>query len=220
MGVIILNFKAYRESFGRKALELAKIAEDVSERSGEYIAVAVSYLDLPLIAKSVKIDVFAQHVDAVDFGSYTGRINAEMIKEYGAKGSLVNHSERRLSLAEIEFVVTKLKENNLFSIVCTNNVLASKAAAVMEPNFVAVEPPELIGSGIPVSKARPEVVENSVKAVKSVSKNVKVLCGAGITTHEDYAKALDLGADGVLLASGIVKAKDQKKALEELVGLI
>ncbi|MDI9646242.1 MAG: triose-phosphate isomerase [Archaeoglobales archaeon] len=220
MGVIIINFKAYRESFGKRALELAKIAEDVSERSGEYIAVAVSYLDLPLIVKSVKIDVFAQHVDAVDFGSYTGRINAEMIKEYGAKGSLINHSERRLTLAEIEFLVTKLKENNLFSIVCTNNVLSSKAAAAMEPNFVAVEPPELIGSGIPVSKARPEVVENSVKAVKSVSKNVKVLCGAGITTHEDYAKALDLGVDGVLLASGIVKAKDQKKALEELVGLI
>jgi len=98
-------------------------------------------------------------------------------------------------------------------------VFTTAAAAALNPDFVAVEPPELIGSGIPVSKAEPEVVENSVKAAKNINREVKVLCGAGITTHEDYVKALELGAEGVLLASGVVKAKDQKRALEELVGL-
>ncbi|HHI01199.1 MAG TPA: triose-phosphate isomerase, partial [Thermococcus litoralis] len=152
--------------------------------------------------------------------SHTGRINAEMIAEYGAKGSLINHSERRLRLADIEYNVSKLKDLGLTSVVCTNNVPTTAAAAALNPDFVAVEPPELIGSGIPVSKAEPEIVQNSVRAAKSVNQKVRVLCGAGITTHEDYVKALELGAEGVLLASGIVKAKDQKKALEELVGLI
>ncbi len=219
MGVIVINFKAYREGFGKNAVKLAKIAENVASRCDEYIAIAVSHLDLPIIAREVDIDVFAQHIDAVDFGSHTGRINAEMIKEYGARGSLINHSERRLKLADIEYNVSKLKELGLVSIVCTNNVATTAAAAALNPDFVAVEPPELIGTGIPVSKAEPEVVENSVKAAKGVNENVKVLCGAGITTHEDYVKALELGAEGVLLASGIVKAKDQKRALEELVGL-
>ncbi len=219
MGVVVVNFKAYREGFGKRALQLAKIAEDVASRCDDYIAIAVSHLDLPVIVKEVNIDVFAQHVDAVDFGSHTGRVNAEMIKEYGAKGSLINHSERRLTLADIEYNVSKLRELGLTSIVCTNNVATTAAAAALRPDYVAVEPPELIGTGIPVSKAEPEVVENSVRAAKDVCGDVKVLCGAGITTHEDYVKALELGAEGVLLASGIVKAKDQKRALEELVGL-
>lgn len=219
MGVIIINFKAYREGFGKKALELAKIAESVASKCDDYIGIAVSFLDIPVLVREVNIDVYAQHIDAVEFGSHTGRINAEMIREYGAKGSLINHSERRLNLADIEFNVSKLKNLGLTSIVCTNNVPTTSAVAAINPNFVAVEPPELIGTGIPVSKAEPEVVENSVKAAKSINKNVRVLCGAGITKHEDYVKALELGAEGVLLASGIVKAKDQKAALEELVGI-
>jgi triosephosphate isomerase len=75
----------------------------------------------------------------------------------------------------------------------------------------------LIGSGIPVSKADPEVVRGSVAAVKKIAPNVGVLCGAGITHGEDLQAALELGSIGVLLASGIIKAKDQKKALEDLV---
>ncbi len=219
MGVVIINFKAYREGFGRNAYKLGKIVEEVASKTDDYLAIAVSFLDLPILAKELNIDVFAQHIDAVEFGSHTGRINAEMIKEYGAKGSLINHSERRLKLADIEFNVSKLRELGMVSIVCTNNVTTTAAAAALNPDYVAVEPPELIGTGIPVSKAEPEVVENSVKAAKAVNPNVKVLCGAGITTHEDYVRALELGAEGVLIASGIVKAKDQKRALEELVGL-
>ncbi len=218
MGVIVVNFKAYREGSGVRALEIAKAVLEVRDRVDDYIAVAPNFLDLAEIAR-MGLDVYAQHVDPVDFGSHTGRITAEMVKEKGAKGSLINHSERRLKLADIDFLIQKLKSVGLTSIVCTNNVNTTKAVAVLSPDYVAVEPPELIGTGIPVSKAEPEVVENSVRAVKELNPKVKVLCGAGITTHEDYVRALDLGAEGVLLASGIVKAKDPKRALEELVGL-
>lgn len=173
--MIFINFKAYREAFGRNALELAKIAENVADRSGIYIAVAVNYLDLPLIARNVSIDVFAQHVDAVEFGSFTGSVNAEMLKEYGARGSLINHSERRLTLADIDFCVNKLRALGMNSIVCTNNVSTTSAVSALKPDFVAVEPPELIGSGIAVSKAKPEIVENAVVSAKRICKDVKVL---------------------------------------------
>ena len=218
-GVVIINFKAYKEGFGENALKLARIAEDVASKVDDYVAIAPNYLDLTTIMNSVNIDVYAQHVDAVGYGSHTGRVTAEMIKEKGVKGSLINHSERRLRLADIDFLVSKFRELGLTSVVCTNNVATTAAAAALSPDFVAVEPPELIGSGIPVSKAEPEVVENSVKAAKNVNSDVKVLCGAGIGKHEDYVTAMELGADGVLLASGVVKAEDVKVALEELLGL-
>ena len=219
MKAVIINFKAYGEGSGEKAVSLSKAVEEVSKKVDFYMAVCPPFVDLSDVIRNVEIDVFAQHADAVGYGSHTGRITPEMLKNKGVKGSLINHSERRLRLADMGFLVSKFRELELTSVVCTNNVATTRAAAALKPDYVAIEPPELIGSGIPVSKAEPEVVENSVKAAKDINPDVKVLCGAGITTYEDVVSAIDLGADGVLLASGVVKAEDQKRALEELVGL-
>jgi triosephosphate isomerase (TIM) len=123
-----------------------------------------------------------------------------------------------LRLADIEQVISKNKGLGLETIVATNNTPVTRAAAALGPEMVAIEPPELIGSGIPVSKAQPEIVEDAVSAVKEINPGVKVLCGAGISTGEDVKAALALGAQGVLLASGVVKATDPKAALLDLAG--
>ncbi len=141
----------------------------------------------------------------------------EAVKEAGAVGTLINHSEHRLRLADIDDCVKRAKEAGLITCVCTNNLSTSKAASLLSPDFVAVEPPELIGGDISVSKAQPELVKGTVDAVKSVSPNVKVLCGAGVKNGEDVKKALELGSEGVLLASGVVKAKDVEAAMRDLI---
>jgi triosephosphate isomerase len=156
-------------------------------------------------------------VDGVGYGGFTGHVTAASLKAAGARGTLINHSERRLKLAEIEASISACRQAGIKTIVCTNNVATTRAAAALEPDYVAVEPPELIGSGIPVSKANPDVVVKSVEAVKHISPHVGVLCGAGIAHGEDLRSALELGSEGVLLASGIIKAKDPRKALEDLV---
>jgi len=46
----------------------------------------------------------------------------------------------------------------------------------------------------------------------------KILCGAGIVSGEDVKKAVELGADGVLVASSIVKAQDWEAKIRELAG--
>jgi triosephosphate isomerase len=216
MTLIVLNFKTYREATGQEAIRLAEICEDVSNEYSVKIIVSPQVADIYAIAKAVKIPVYAQHVDGVGYGGFTGHITAASLKAAGASGSLINHSERRLKLADIEASIAACRVAGLSTIVCTNNVATTRAAASMRPDFVAVEPPELIGSGIPVSKADPEVVRGSVDAVKKIEPGVGVLCGAGITHGEDLKAALELGSAGVLLASGIVKAKDQRKALEDL----
>lgn len=217
MTLVVLNFKTYRESTGEAALHLAKICEDISKEYSVTIVVVPQVADIHTITKTVKIPVFAQHVDGVGYGGFTGHVTAASLKAVGASGSLINHSERRLKLAEIEASVSACKSFGLNTIICTNNIATTRASAALKPNYVAIEPPELIGSGIPVSKADPEVVRGSVEAVKKAEPNVGVLCGAGITHGEDLRAALDLGSEGVLLASGIIKAKDQQKALEDLV---
>lgn len=218
--IVILNFKTYLESTGERALKLAKISEEVANETGINIAVSPQHADIWRIAGEVNIPVLAQHIDPVDTGGHTGSVLLESVKEAGASGTLINHSEQRLKLADIDVVVKKAKNAGMISVVCTNNVETSAAAATLKPDFVAIEPPELIGSGIPVSKAEPEVVEGTVDVIHKIGPNVKILCGAGISTGEDMKAALDLGTEGVLLASGIILADDPKKALLDLVSKI
>ena len=147
--LIALNFKTYAQAFGENSLRLAKIAEEVSDQFGVTIAVAPPIIDLARVAAEVEIPVFAQHVDPYEPGSHTGSIIAEDVKAAGAVGSLVNHSEHRLKLADIGMVLKRLKENKLISLLCTDTVETTKAGAALSPDILAIEPPELIGTGIP-----------------------------------------------------------------------
>ena len=211
--IIIVNFKTYSEATGKKAIMLSRTAEEVSIETGVNISVAPQLADLASICNAVSIPVFAQHVDPIFPGSSTGHILLESVKEAGAVGTLINHSERRLKLCDIEVIIARARESAMVSVVCTNNAPVSEAAAALKPDIVSLEPPELIGTGIPVSKSKPEVVTQTVALVKHVNPCVVTLCGAGITKGEDVAAALKLGTKGVLVASGIVKAKDPRKVL-------
>lgn len=215
--IVILNYKTYLESSGENAFELARALKSASEESGITMVAAPQAADIYRIQDQISLPIFAQHIDPITPGGHTGSNLIETLIEAGISGSLINHSENRMKLADIDEVIQLCKQNDIESCVCTNNIATSKAIATFSPDAVAVEPPELIGTGISVSQAQPEVVEDSVKGVKSINKKIKVLCGAGISTGDDMKAAMDLGADGVLLASGIVKAENPKEALLDLV---
>ncbi|MDH5634769.1 MAG: triose-phosphate isomerase, partial [Candidatus Bathyarchaeota archaeon] len=176
--IILVNFKTYAEGTGKNGLKLAKVCERVSLETKVCVGVAPQFVDISPVVDAVKIPVFAQHIDPIRHGSFTGHVLPEAVKEGGAVGTLINHSERRLKLADIDATVTRAREADLVSVVCSNNPAVSAAAAVLKPDMIAVEPPELIGTGIPVSKAKPEVVSGTVKLVKQVNRDVIILCGA------------------------------------------
>ena len=73
-----------------------------------------------------------------------------------------------------------------------------------EPNAVTVFDPD-----------PNDIVTNWITA--DVDTAVDVYCGAGISTGEDVEAARELGAEGVLLASGVAKAADPATALRDLV---
>ncbi len=213
--IVLINFKTYKEATGKRALKLAETSERVSLETEVCIGLAPQLADLTPVARLVTLPVFAQHIDPITPGSFTGHILPESVREAGATGTLINHSERRLKLADIDAAIRRAREANLVSVVCANNPAVSAAVAALKPDMLAVEPPELIGSGISVSKAKPEVISGTVELVKKINSEVVVLCGAGITRGEDVAAALKLGTEGVLVASGVVKAKDSYRVLLE-----
>lgn len=213
--MIIVNFKTYLEATGQKAVELAKQAEKASKETGVYIAVAPQFCDIKAVADAVEIPVYAQHIDPIKPGSNTGHILAETVKQAGAVGTLINHSEKQLKLSDIDAVIKLANEEALISCVCTSNPPISAAVAYLNPDIISIEPPELIGTGIAVSKAQPDAVTNTIKLVRKVNNDAIILCGAGISHGEDVAVALRLGTHGVLVASGIVKAKNPYTVLRE-----
>jgi len=184
------------------------------------IGVCPQFLDLRMIRERVDIPVYAQHFDPISPGSNTGSVLVDTLVDSGLNGSLLNHSEKRMILGDLERAIELARDHKLETIVCANNINVSKAVAVMEPDMLAIEPPELIGTGIPVSRANPEIVERTVKEVRAINRDIKILCGAGISKGEDVAAALELGAEGVLVASGVVKSRDIEGAIRELIRYI
>lgn len=214
---VVINFKAYAEVDGLKALELARICESVAEESGVSIAVCPPVAELGAVARGVGIPVLSQNIDPFKPGSATGWMTPSMISACGAVGTLINHSEHRFDDVKIGECVRMCDEQSLISMVCAESVEKAESVARFAPRFIAVEPPELIGGDISVTTANPKIVQDTVDAVKSVDGSVSVLCGAGVKTGEDVFTALQLGADGVLLASGVVKAKDPRASLLGLI---
>ena len=209
---ILVNLKTYPCD----PVAVAEAVAAVDETTEARVAVAPQAAHLERVAET-GAETWAQHVDPIDYGSNTGHTLAETAADAGAVGTLINHSEHRLKLADVDGSVRAADRAGLETVVCANNPAQIGAAAALGPDAVAVEPPALIGTGTPVSQADPEVVEGAVDAARNVDEDVAVLCGAGISTGDDVVAAADLGSEGVLLASGVAKADDPKAALEDLV---
>jgi len=209
---VLVNLKAYPCD----PVELSAAARDVAAASGVRVAVAPQTAHLDRVADT-GVETWAQHVSPVGRGSHTGSALAEAAAEAGATGTLLNHSERRLRLADVDGGLRAARRAGLGTVVCANNPGQVGAAAALGPDAVAVEPPELIGGDESVSTADPGIVEDAVGAAAAVDEGVDVFCGAGVSTGEDVAAAAALGADGVLLASGVAKADDTRAVLEDLV---
>lgn len=209
---VLVNLKAYPCD----PVAVAEAARNVAEDSGVRIAVAPQTAHLDSVA-ATGVETWTQHVAPVAHGSHTGHTLAEAAADAGATGTLLNHSENRLKLADIDDALDAADRADLEAVVCANDPEQVAAATALGPDAVAVEPPELIGGDVSVATADPGVVEGAVAAADAVDPSVAVYCGAGVSTGDDVAAAADLGASGVLLASGVAKADDPKAALEELV---
>lgn len=211
--MFIINCKNYEEIAGNRILKFIKTVEKIAVRYKVPIGVAPPQHMLALLAQS-KIPIIAQHVDNVKVGSTTGHIVPELLKKSKISGSLINHSEHRISGKEVASLIDRLRNLNMISVVCVKNVAEVKKYSTLYPDYIAIEPPELIGSGKAVSKEKPDLILKASKILNNKNKT-QLLCGAGIVSGDDVSSALDLGARGILVASGIIKAKNWDKKISE-----
>ena len=201
---------------GEGSVRLAESVERVVESVEIEAIVAPPTPMLALVASKTRVQVYSQAVGSAEGDKTTGAILPEAVKAAGASGTILNHSEARMNPSELQKIMTRLTTMGLGVCLCSQTAEEATKLALLSPKYIAVEPPELIGSGIAVSRAKPELIEETVAAVRRTGYGGRILCGAGIVTGEDVAKAVELGADGVLVASSVVKAKDWESKVREL----
>jgi triosephosphate isomerase len=211
----IINFKTYQQSTGVGAIKLAEIIKELREKLNADIIAAPQFTDLEKISKITL--TIAQHIDSIPYGSHTGYILPYSVKEAGVMGTLINHSERKLSLDKIESCVSIARTLKLKTICCAGDLKEVMEIAKYSPDYIAFEDPELIGSGKSITQYKPELIERFVEVIKDMNSEIIPLCGAGISSSKDVQAAKELGTQGVLVASAVVKAENQREALLNLI---
>jgi triosephosphate isomerase (TIM) len=214
---IIVNCKNYPEVLGEGAVRMARAVVNASRSLAVEGIVAPPHPMLSLVAESGAV-VYSQSVGSESGDKTTGAVLPESVKAAGAAGTILNHSESRVPMRNLQTLMPRLSGLNLAVCLCSRTSSEAVRVAGLGPKYVAIEPPELIGTGIAVSRAKPGLIQDTVSALRESGYRGMILCGAGITSGEDVRRAVGLGADGVLVASSVVKAKDWEAKIRELAG--
>ncbi len=209
--MIILSFKTYREATSENAVRLCQIVKNVREKTGVRIIPAVQPTDIYQIKKEVGIEVWAQHIDPIDPGRHMGWISAYAVKQAGATGVVINHSEHKLSDDLVKKTLEKAKEYQLENIVIGQTVENVVKFDSFDPDFTSYEKDEFISTGIPLLTSEKENIKKLVSVLRH-----PLIIGAGISKPEDIKQALDLGAKGVILSSAFVLSDNPEKTLFDL----
>jgi triosephosphate isomerase (TIM) len=214
--MIFVNYKAYEQGTGERAIELTKILETVAHETQVKIIPVVQSGDIKEIVASTTLEVWVQKVDAVEFGAHTGSIVPETVVEDGAIGTFLNHSEAKFeNFEELGKALDRAKEANLKTLIFAKDLEELKTVCSLTPSYIAYEPPELIGSATTsVAEAKPEIIQEAYEIAKTAG--IPLIVGAGVHSQDDVRKCLELGAVGVAVASDILKSEDPRKEILEL----
>jgi triosephosphate isomerase len=140
------------------------------ETDARMIAV-VSAFDLSaVVSVAPNLEIWTQHLDPINFGSNTGWLHPETAIQRGAKGTLINHAEHKVSIEHIAMLLDSVPEG--FTVcACAADIEEARALSALQPDYIAVEPPGLIGGEISVTTADPEIVSGTARAIREISED-------------------------------------------------
>ena len=208
--MIFLNFKTYPETSDQNAVKLCRLIKAIN--SPVPVIPCLQTSDIHQVVQAVSLPVWAQHLDPVILGKHTGFIAPEAVKQDGAQGSLLNHSEHPLDLNTISQTLQLCQQHQLKTMVITDTIDLINQIVPLRPDYIGFEDPQLIGGPTPMVKARADLVKQAVSA-----STLPVIIGGGMRSQADIQQAVNLGAAGVLIASEFAKAKDPQSTLRDLI---
>ncbi len=201
--------------YGERILKLAKAADKASARYDVRIILTPQYTDIRMLAEETEhLLIFAQHMDPLPVGRGLGSVLPEAVKAAGAVGVMLNHAEKPMTIGDLRRAIKRADEVGLVSIVCADSMEEAAAIAHFSPNIIVAEPTELIGSG---QTSDEKYVQETTLAIKKINPEIQVLPAAGIKNGTDVYKMISAGAEATGTTSGIMKAENPEKTMEEMI---
>jgi triosephosphate isomerase len=174
-------------------------------------------VDIQALAAEMKhVFIFAQHMDPLQVGRGIGSVLPEALKAAGARGVLLNHSEKRLDDELLERTIRRADQVGLASMVCADDLEDAAKKANMAPNIIIVESPELIGVG-KRSEDDKTLIQKINQTIWQINPEIRVLHGAGISNGRDVYNIIVAGSQGSGSTSGILKAENPFAMVEEMI---
>jgi triosephosphate isomerase len=208
-----LGPKNYR--YGDQVLELARIADEASEKYGIPVIYTTPYANIESVARQTKhLYVFAPYMDNAAVGRGLANVLPESVKAAGAVGVMLNHVERLLTLSTLYGTMERAKSLGMLTVVCADSLAEVRAVAELSPDVIVAEPAELIGRG---AIADLGYVTASCTAVRSINPDIAVLIGAGVSNGRDAYNIIRAGADATGCSSGVACSKDPRATLEDML---
>jgi triosephosphate isomerase len=214
--VFEIGLKGYL--WGAEAVRLAVEADRLAAELGVTVIYDPQAVDIPAVAAAVRhVRVFAQHLDPVEPGRGVGAVLAEALRDAGATGALLNHSERPMTLSDTRRAIERARETGLATLVFADTPGEAGALARLGPDIVLAEPPQLIATGVSAGNVMADFVAAALAAVKGVDPSILVMSGAGVNGPDDVDRIMRLGLDGTGSSSGILRAADPVAAMRAML---
>ena len=201
--------------YGDAVFEYARAVDAAAIKYDVDVIFIAPYTEIRRIVENVKrLIVFAPYMDTLRPGRGMADVLPEAIKAAGAKGVILNHCERPMTLQAINATVKRANELELTTFACADSITEAKAIAQFHPDIINPEPTELIGTN---EASNMDYVKETLRVIKAEFPDILVEQAAGITTGSQVYDFLMVGNDGAGSASGILKATDPYAVLDEMI---
>ena len=204
--------------FGDEVLELAKAADAMAEKYDVDILFIAPCVEIRRLAEQTKnLILLAPYMDTLRPGRGMADILPEALKAAGARGVVVNHCEKPMSLPQIKKTIDRANELDLLTFACADSIAEAKAIAELHPDIINPEPTDIIGSGTASDMG---YVMESIRAIKAIDPDIMVEQAAGITNGQQVYDFMMAGSEAAGSASGIMNAEDRFAVMEEMIAAV
>lgn len=212
----IVNPKSYL--YGAEVVKLAQIADRLAQQYHIDCLFTGQLIDLPALKQATQhLIITAQTMDPLEPGRGMGQVLPEGLKNQGVGAVVLNHAEKPLTIAALDWTIKRARTLNLMSIVCADTPEQCRAVAQLHPTMMICEPTSVIGTG---TISNDDYIQQTNQAVREVDPQILIMQAAGVSTGADVTHVLQLGADGTGGTSGIIQAPDWQAKLTEMMSAL
>ena len=202
--------------YGDTVLEYALAADKAAEKYDIDVLFITPAVEIRRVVENTKhLIVLAPYMDTLRPGRGMADILPEALKAAGAKGVVINHCEKPMSLPQMKATIDRARELDFIVFACADTLEEAKAIAQLHPDIINPEPSAIIGGGNGVTPM--DYVMDSIREIKAIYPDIMVEQAAGITCGEQVYDFIMAGSEAAGAASGIMKAKDPIAMIDEMI---